>query len=162
MSELGEWLDRPIGKKNTTRKEFDPSQPRNENGQWSETGAGGSRSGRSGGDVIVHHGTSSKFINNIKKRGLLGSKAGTGQGWQPTTNDKGHVFFSQDRKTAEYWASNTIENHGGKSAILKVRIPKSEISKISKDPDAFGKGALRFKGDIPPSWIVSIEEGKGW
>ena len=110
------------------------------------------------------HGTTSEFVDGIKLHGLLASKMGQGQGVAPEMGP--HVFFSNQRPTAEYWGENAVENNGGKVMILTIRVPKSAQSRISEDPDAkYVKGnpvAFRFEGDIPPEWITNIEEGKGW
>lgn len=112
----------------------------------------------------VFHGTTDAFKESILKDGLQVSKMGQGQGWTPDSGEKGHVFFSTERPTAEYWAEHATGNHGGKPMLLTLRIPKSEVDKISEDPDLTKVGGkavgFRINRDIPPEWIVKVEEGK--
>jgi hypothetical protein len=141
-------------------------------GNFSHEGRPGEVGGSgAGGERIYYHGTVDKFAKSIQKHGILGKKVGMGQHWTPTMDDKDHVFVADDYKTAAYWAEAAVDNHGGKAVVIEVHIPADQASKLEDDPDVSNRylreeklrnHALRWKGNIPASWIAKVEPSKGW
>lgn len=69
----------------------------------------------------VYHGTSTKFLSEIRKNGLLPSKAG--QYWEEDKDKKPHkVCLTDSMYAAEFYARNATEIIGGQPVVLVFNI----------------------------------------
>lgn len=155
-----------------TYRKYDPDQPRDEGGRWSDSGMMESAGGLEGAEVFVppeglkvYHGTSTKYVDEIKAEGLKSLRA--------LTDNKDHligargesVFVTDDLGTARSYAQTVAANHtvGGdvkyQPLLLEIRLPPSARAK--KDP--WTERALMVEKGIPPSWIARVStNGKDW
>jgi len=119
---------------------FDPSQPRDERGQWT-----------------AFHGTESGALNSILKDGIRAKFAGKAH----PGSVAGNVYVATDLQQAKDYAKSAAENHGSagsdfavKPVVLQVEIPEEIWATLR--PDSYitnPKDAFQFAGDIKPEWI---------
>jgi SPP1 gp7 family putative phage head morphogenesis protein len=95
------------------------------------------------------HGTSSEFVESIKRKGLIGKF----DMWNPKTKTYGKgVWLTTRRKEAEYFAKAAGKYSDFKPVIVTVHVPKAEWSKF-----ATNESSVEFKfGKIPPEWIKEV------
>jgi hypothetical protein len=153
---------------------FDPDQPRDDAGRWTDSGGGGGggSGGGGGGDsggrekinedwsqlnnkdgpTLVYHGTGPDYAENIKNEGLKRGKEWAGRA--PS------VYFSTSEKSAHEYAQ-LFGALGPEYSVVEFEIPKSfDPSVIFDDADfnAFGiNTSFRIEKDIPVDWIKSIK-----
>jgi DNA topoisomerase-1 len=127
---------------------FDPGQPRDEEGQWTD---GGSDSG------LFYHGTLDKHVDSILSNGITLNQEAT---YQETK--KGHVYVATTEHEATYWARETGKLQGsGNLALFQIHIPSSEYKKLKVDENVDPEqGSFKFKGTIKPEWIVGAKTGQ--
>ena len=139
-------------------------------GQWAPTEGG-----------TLYHGTTARMVDRIKSEGLKLSEAGKVWSQESIRDGEGAVYVTSTREDAERWARAAdrqemtsapgwVPGKGkeGKTAIIEIRVPKSEASKFKVD--SVGMEDLTFtellssdspqrlmaKQDIPPEWIASV------
>jgi DNA topoisomerase-1 len=119
---------------------------------------------------IFFHGTSSQAAEKIMKEGLIpkGSKGADAWLLEVAHDDISSmqlddrelsVFITQQFGTAEEYADYAAEvNPGSKAVVLRVDVPKSELSKLTVDEfSADPTGAdVYYKGAIPKKWISVV------
>jgi len=155
------------------KDEWDPDQPRDPQGRWSETGAGG---GKGKDFVVAHHGTLQSTAKSIQKKGIVltaKGKASRKRFSEAGTLYKGErgesVFVTNNEQTALEYATGRAK--GGKAAaVVTLHIPKDEWTKFKNDEleksIAF-RGGVKPKSaysrkSIPPEWIHKINSYPNW
>lgn len=114
---------------------FDPNQPRDEIGRWTET------------DFIFRHGTSLSAAKDIVKKGLKAHKATIGE-------RSASVYFMKEHNEVFDYVVDYYTESGEGFAIVEFHIPDSFSKKILEDEEE--PGAFRIEMDIPPEWIRNI------
>lgn len=157
-------------------RKYDDSEARDDHGRWARDGGDGGVF-RLNGPTKAHiqealagksffHGTSAAAIQSIMQKGLV-PKGGTGaDAWAHqhnplTTLDLGDsrrasVYITPRPSLAKDFAELAGQVTGSPPAILKVTIPKAELSHITPDERmgfADPTSALRYIGTIKPEWI---------
>lgn len=140
---------------------YDPSQPRDEYGQWVRTLASGPRKGR----TKMFHGTASAFIESILEKGLIVN---------PENRQYPPMFYDGVRGQAVYTTSkfhNALEFAGTASAnlqfrghknvtpvIIEARIPNSILDVAPGDAYVPHTSLLK---EVKPEWITAIHIYEG-
>ena len=146
---------------------YDPDQPRDEIGRWTDTGASDDQGAGAMMDFLskvvpasdfgngqyhfVFHGTSAEAAEGILQNGLRAIPA---MGRPPS------VYFTTDQKTAEDYMGNLISGKDEFGAVIEFRIPQSQAGRVKRDEVDYHfwgkKTAYRFEGDISPDWIMNV------
>jgi|SRR5882724_4507850 len=107
--------------------------------------------GTCGRHKTFYHGTSSRHVSGILKKGILPNRKGA----DPFTRS-GHVYVSDSPSRARTWAEDVAADEGGKPVVMRVRVPADMASGFKKDrtADFYGtKGDRRFEGSIHSKYI---------
>jgi len=101
------------------------------------------------GGSSYYHGTTSDTVSAIMSEGIKPSRGGAGWG------AKGYSFLSPTQDGAAYWGENHIDQVGLDPSktdvvVFEVRVPAS----VQLERDTQSKLDYRYKGSIPPEWIV--------
>ena len=137
---------------------FNPDEPRDKDGQWTEGGA-------SAGEMVVFHGTLSRYLQSIEEKGLVigAAKRNYHDGFYEGERGES-IYVADDFERANRFASDIYDNDFDKifeeeegkpktiPVILEAHIPASEAAKLKED-DAAGSGTYTFPKRIPPEWI---------
>jgi len=156
----------PLGSRIVGASGFDPNQPRDEDGRWTETDTLTKLDGflipsRSWMLSAYFHGTASEALASIKKHGLVpaGGRGGDAwareNGWYRFGDRTAAVYLAADSKTAKQYATYAVEaNPGSAPVLLAIKVPSTAKSRIASDE--FENQGYRFDGTIPPDWIRVI------
>ena len=114
--------------------------------------------------ITMFHGTSSEFMDSIKKYGLVLGRPGGGDDWLKTHGGAGvlfdnprkpSVFLSSDKAFAEHFAKMMKSEHPGFTPVVfQVNVPVSRLQDFK--PDELATGAVRTERSIPKEWIVGV------
>lgn len=121
------------------------------------------------GGIITHHGTSEEKLASILKNGLSLEHAGSNF----DRSNKSFVYLATDKLTAQRYARdasldfNNLDVKVGpkkhKAVVLEVHIPPEHVRKLSKDRSkTSGAGSVRFRGNVPASWIRAVDTSEDW
>ena len=156
----------PLGSRIVGASGFDPNQPRDEDGRWTETDTLTKLDGflipsRSWMLSAYFHGTASEALASIKEHGLVpaGGRGGDAwareNGWYRFGDRTAAVYLAADSKTAKQYATYAVEaNPGSAPVLLAIKVPSTAKSRIASDE--FENQGYRFDGTIPPDWIRVI------
>jgi phage-related protein (TIGR01555 family) len=101
------------------------------------------------------HGTSSEYLENIKKNGL--SAGGAGRRFGLPDHYEGErankVFLTRDPGAANRYA-NAATGIKHEPVVLSIQVPHHESHRVTEDP--WATLAHQFSGTIPPEWIKSV------
>lgn len=134
---------------------------------------GGSAAGGSGDTSTTfssraYHGTSSSYIQAIKKKGIVAKSSSGGDDWAKkhgytvqtikVAGQEVSVYVTNDLSQAENYAHIAAEMSGSNPAIVAIDVPSDAITMFKSDEnDSLG---FRFEGTIPPEWINWPETGR--
>lgn len=169
-------------------KKFDPNQPRDQSGRWSETGGLSPEQEaehfKQAGFATVYHGTRQQLLDSITQHGLTASHTDEGVGtfeWDinapatpsPIPNEgtlnpimvqqQTSVYVTTDLARAKHYARLTTRLSGGQPVVVMARVPYADwaANAISRrDPDPSWDMGYRYKGNIKPEWIVGVAKVK--
>lgn len=164
----------PASDKKSLRTKFDPSEPRDEAGKWTDgggsSGGGGSASDSnnsiaSGGGppVVAFHGTIEKVIESIKKEGLHvkpGSKHFDGDVYSGERGES--VFVTTKKEVAIEYAASYAQSESWKDykavapVVFKLEIPQAEWVNFKEDKLQAPERESRYGKAIPPEWIKGV------
>lgn len=117
-------------------------------------------------DSVWYHGTSSKFLPQIRQRGLQPSRGQGATAWLAQVspmmgllakqNLKNGVYVTQNKGLAKAFAKAAAEATGGTPALLTLELPY--FQGIKDDDDAMHASYI-YPGAIPPTYIKSVAQG---
>ncbi len=152
------------------RAKFDPGEPRDETGKWTDGGGGGtggSDSIASGGGptVVAFHGTIETVVESIRKEGLHVKPGSHHFDGDVYAGERGEsVFVTTKQSVAIEYASTYAQSESWKEykaiapVMFRMEIPKDEWTKFKEDkltPDA------HYTKAIPPEWIKGVFKIEG-
>ncbi len=139
-SALGETLPRALeraamagseaAEKSLRTAAYDPEQPRDEQGRWTNEGG------------IAYHGTTSRYRDQILKQGLI-----------PDTHN---VYLTSSRKRAEEYAQLNAP-HDQTPIVFEVRVPGDRVVEFGRTTSIKGDIHYTFPGTIPKEWLKLLE-----
>jgi DNA topoisomerase I len=158
-------------KKMLKAAEYNPGQPRDEDGQWSsesssapiEYDLGELFKDKRAGDIFFH-GTSSAVLSSIKEYGLLPNQGGGADQWakehgfnvwKAMVGDRAtSVFITDDPETGIQYAEFAIRP-GEQAVLLAIDIPQRHQHRLRRDTED-SRGSYIFDKGIPPEWITRV------
>jgi HK97 family phage prohead protease len=155
--------DRTLAKK----KDFDPNEPRDEGGKWTDGGGGDPKlppapgtHGAAPGPIVVFHGTTETVIAQIKKEGLHVTPGSHHFDGDVYAGERGEsVFVTTKKQTAIDYAMSHAQAQSWQEyksiepIVFKMEVPPAEWKKFHEDklePDS------RYTKEIPPAWITGV------
>jgi hypothetical protein len=164
---------------------YDPDQPRDENGMWTDTGVGGMVGGEMIGSVghameIVQMRDDRypisfvrEYIKEKKIDAILGYHVSSVENGRKMKTEGINTSYQPDRPDATYffldkqdaYRNANLLGHHGEYAILTVKIPADEAAEIEYDGLYNGSfnssySAARIRRRIPAEWIFRAEKIK--
>lgn len=144
-------------------KDFDPSEPRDELGRWTDGGggsSGGTIAGGGGPRVIAWHGTIESVVAQIKSEGLHVTQQSHHFDGDVYASERGEsVFVTTKATTAIRYASTYAQAQSWKEyksvapVVFRLEVPEDEWRKFNEDrlePESY------YTKAIPPEWIEGV------
>lgn len=146
-----------------TAKAFDPSEPRDEIGRWTDGGgsaSGGAIASGGGPKVVAFHGTIENVVDRIKGEGLHVTPKSHHFDGDVYAGERGEsVFVTTSAKTAIQYAETYAQAESWKEykaiapVVFKLEVPEEDWRKFNEDrlePESY------YTKTIPPEWIEGV------
>jgi hypothetical protein len=118
-------------------------------------------------DLVFYHGTSSSFVKDIAREGLVikeSSKRPGEEGFATGARGKSIFMTTSIGVATEYakLATHSLRDRGqdSEAVILEIHVPASEVKRVKADTESPGY-AWQYRGKIPPDWIKNYRVYKG-
>lgn len=108
---------------------------------------------------VYYHGTSSHLESSIASQGLkpdMKSITQDGFSEDAIAEYKQHVYLSKSMSEGSTYAELEAGDAKANPMLLRITVPRGEMSKVTRDPELSNRTAVRFKGAIPPEWIERV------